>query len=116
MAASRGSFKPGQSGNPGGRPKIAKIIEAATGKSVSDSSADVLKMLYEAALKGDVKAAELFLVRALGKPKETVEISTFTDEEIAEEIEIIAREKLRSMPLEERLRLVADPAPTDTIQ
>ena len=52
-----------------------------------------------------------------GKPKETVEIkSELTEDEYREELAIIAREHLDSLPHEERIKLLSDPAPSDTIQ
>jgi hypothetical protein len=69
-------FKPGQSGNPKGRAKklpaldilLAEILgEDETGKS---QASKILESIKQKAIKGDVKAAELLLNRAYGKPKD----------------------------------------------
>lgn len=70
-------FKPGQSGNPNGRPKklpeLDKLLADLLGEPSDDglTAADsILKAMYKRALKGDTKAAELLLNRAYGKPKD----------------------------------------------
>lgn len=119
-------FSKGVSGNPGGRPSIAKAVEAATGKSTSEVTAEMFKLLYDAAHECDPRdkdegaswrhAVTLILGYLVAKPKEVVEVtSPLTDEQYEEELRIIAREKIRAMAPEDRLRLL-DPAPDATIQ
>jgi len=70
-------WKPGQSGNPGGRPRTAKLAEAyrkklaslvpddAQGRSYAEAIADKLALQ---ALKGDIRAAQELADRAEGRP------------------------------------------------
>lgn len=97
-------FKPGSSGNPGGRPKGTSISAALRLKLDELSSVEVeengskrrltwreaiVKALVErAALKGDTMAAHFVAERADGKVKDTVEL-------------VDKREQLRGLPPEE---------------
>jgi Family of unknown function (DUF5681) len=72
-------WKPGQSGNPGGRPRTAKLAEAyrnklaslvpddAQGRSYAEAIADKLALQ---ALKGDIRAAQELADRAEGRPSQ----------------------------------------------
>jgi len=60
-------FKPGQSGNPGGRPRSARLSEAYRAKLESDVPGDAMgrtfaeaiaDVLAQRAMKGDIRAAE----------------------------------------------------------
>lgn len=68
------SWKPGQSGNPGGRPKYDLAAEIA--RAVFEKNPEVI---YEAMLKalkrGSPRVFVALAERAYGKLKETVEIS-----------------------------------------
>lgn len=72
-------FKPGQSGNPNGRPRklplIDKMLSDILGSEEdTDSEAHaVLRALLMKAKKGDTKAAEILLDRAYGKAKQVVD-------------------------------------------
>jgi aromatic ring-opening dioxygenase LigB subunit len=70
-------WKPGQSGNPGGRPKkklvdeaLLELLEAADSKE----AIEIAKKLIEKA-KEDTKAAQLVAERTQGKPSQKVEVS-----------------------------------------
>jgi len=72
------SFKPGQSGNPGGRPKLTQDeLDALT--MAKQFAPDAIRALHEIATsktasdKARVTAAEAIINRVYGKPKETVE-------------------------------------------
>jgi len=72
-------FKPGQSGNPVGRPRTAKLSEACRAKlaslipgdSESRSYAEAIAdRLAQLALKGDIRAAQELADRAEGRPSQ----------------------------------------------
>jgi len=70
-------FKKGQSGNPNGRPRklpaLDKLMADVLGEEKDGITAGeaILKALRAKATKGDVRAAEVLLDRAYGKPKQT---------------------------------------------
>jgi len=73
-------WKKGQSGNPNGRPKLPDLKELLAkvlgtedeGKSGAEA---ILKAMEARAKRGDVRAAELLLDRAYGKPKQDIEMA-----------------------------------------
>jgi hypothetical protein len=75
-------FKPGQSGNPAGRPKSVTLSEAIRlqlAKKVSDGSdytyaEAIAQVLCVAAVKGNVNAAREIADRTEGKPKQSVDL------------------------------------------
>ena len=72
-----GGKKPGA-----GRPKKLPALDTLIAEVLSDeqngmSAAEaILKVIRSKAIKGDLKAAEMLLNRAYGKPKEHVDITT----------------------------------------
>ena len=83
QGANGGSFKPGQSGNPGGRKKntlsfvnqIEKVLEQvdeATGKTHLELLAEKYVELGEA---GNVTALENIMARLHGKPEQGIKLS-----------------------------------------
>lgn len=87
--ATAGSFKPGQSGNPSGRPKKTQEQKDALQaiRDLAPNAAEVLKSMLD-----DVnippaqrlRAAELILDRAYGKAEAKVEVSTADGSVMAE--------------------------------
>ena len=90
-------FKPGQSGNPNGRPKklpeIDELLSEVLGDNGEEATA-ILKALIAKAKKGDVRAAEVLLDRAYGKAKQDInqrttikddrkDLSKLSDEDLA---------------------------------
>jgi len=71
-------FKPGQSGNPNGRPKklpeLDKLLADVLGHDPNGdgltAAENILNAMYKQAIKGDTRAAELLLNRGYGKPKD----------------------------------------------
>lgn len=69
-------FKKGQTGNPNGRPKkLPALDKLLSDKSDQDYEA-VIEAIFARAKKGDMKAAELLLNRAYGKPKDNEGLPT----------------------------------------
>lgn len=79
-------FKPGQSGNPGGRPKRgwnwAKLFEEAVdeelttkdGKMTAQAKQFIVKKLVRMAVDGDMVAVKEIINRMDGMPKQSTEI------------------------------------------
>lgn len=63
-------FKPGQSGNPKGAPRKLPALDKLLADISDADYEEVIKAVFIRAKKGDVKAAELILNRAYGKPKD----------------------------------------------
>ena len=68
----KGHYLPGQSANPGGRNRsgsIRKMIDAV----VCDADwQKIIQVLYDKAMKGDLKAIEMLLDRRFGKPTQPI--------------------------------------------
>jgi hypothetical protein len=81
-------FKKGETGNPNGRPKklpqLDVLLDSVLGEEKDGISAAeaILKALRMKASKGDVRAAEVLLDRAYGKPKQSIENKVLTDQPI----------------------------------
>lgn len=80
----RTRFKPGQSGNPQGRPLKLPEIDVLLAKVLGDEKDGVtraeriLLALAKKAISGDVRAAEVLLNRGWGMPKQKTEVE-FTE-------------------------------------
>ncbi len=65
-------WKPGQSGNPGGRPKRDMAAEIA--RAIFERDAEAIERVFAAALrKGDTAVFRALADRAYGKPRQQVE-------------------------------------------
>ena len=79
-------FKKGESGNPNGRPRklpaLDKLMADVLGEEKDGITAGeaILKALRAKATKGDVRAAEVLLDRAYGKPKQTTDTNITSTE------------------------------------
>ena len=76
-------FKPGQSGNPNGRPKGSRNVQTLfneafvkladeleeEGVITSDPEIDIVKNLIKLARNGDIQAIKIYLEYRIGKPK-----------------------------------------------
>jgi hypothetical protein len=80
------SYKKGESGNPNGRPRklpaLDKLMADVLGEEKDGITAGeaILKALRAKATKGDVRAAEVLLDRAYGKPKQTTDTNITSTE------------------------------------
>lgn len=127
-------WKPGVSGNPGGRRKgheRAAQEEAdswAEARGITGPHAGLRAAMRVAFDRLDdpkvddrdrIGYLKFVVERIAGKPREIIEVDdqpSMTDEEYAEECEAIMRERLASLSADERLKLLADPVPTATVQ
>ena len=99
-------WKPGQSGNPGGRPKTAPLSHACRELLASLLPNDpkgrryaeaIAEKLAERALKGDIRAAQELADRAEGRARQSIEIENVRlreafDRMNRDELEAYARE------------------------
>ena len=73
-------FKKGQSGNPNGRPPKLPELDKLLAEVLDDekdgltAAKAILLKLRQKAIGGDIRAAEIILNRAYGKPKESLEL------------------------------------------
>lgn len=74
-------FKKGQTGNPNGRPKkipkLTDLVNEVLGEEKEGITAmqAILSSLRAKAARGDIRAAEILLAYAYGKPKQTQDIT-----------------------------------------
>jgi len=72
-------FRKGQSGNPKGRPKKLPDLDVLLANVLGEekngltAAEEILTALRVKAKKGDIRAAQLILERAYGKPKQPLE-------------------------------------------
>lgn len=73
-------FIKGQSGNPGGRPKAVREVEQLAREYSDDAMARVIQIMKVSDdEKAALRAAEIVLDRAWGKPKQTIDATVKTD-------------------------------------
>ena len=81
-------FKPGQSGNPGGRPK--QDLPGEIARAIFEGDAEAIRDVFRKELrKGNHKLFEVLADRGYGKVKQGVELSGPDGDPIATEIEIV---------------------------
>ena len=102
-----------------GRPRIRDSFAAAIREKWPND--ELLKLAAEFLADEDrtvaFKTWQLLVAYVAGRPTEHVEVKPeLSEEEMREEIDIMLKEHIRSLPPDERARLLEDPAPTDTIQ
>lgn len=86
-------FAPGESGNPNGRPKKMPEIDALLSDILNEekdglnAAMAILLAIRNKAFKGDIRAAEMLLDRAYGKPKQYVDSSVTINEPLIIELD-----------------------------
>ena len=71
-------WKPGQSGNPGGRPKkklIDEALEELLARNDSQLAITIAKKLLERAEQGELRAIQLIAERVQGRPRAKMELN-----------------------------------------
>jgi len=91
-------FGPNNRGNPGGRPKIPEDIK----KGFRERTKAALEALDRAMLEGGavaVRAAEVILDRAWGKPRQEIEVDAKVDAEVKQKSDIskLTNDELRQI-------------------
>lgn len=97
--AEKGQFKPGQSGNPGGRPKTATFAEEVRHflRETNGEGTERIRSLLERLCDDDPKAALAFLCSyAFGKPAERLDVSA-TVAGVPEKFIDLFRERAREL-------------------
>ena len=80
-------FQKGQSGNPNGRPKklpeLDKLLADVLGEEKEGIAAAeaILKKLRQMAVSGNLRAAEILLDRAYGKPKQSTDMTVIVEKQ-----------------------------------
>jgi len=69
-------FQPGQSGNPGGRPKGEAIVRDAARKQTEAAIGVLASALTDEDPRVRIKAAEVLLDRGWGKPSQAIDVGS----------------------------------------
>lgn len=72
-------WKPGQSGNPNGRPKKVKVVADLAEENSDKAIRKLARLIDSEDERVALAAAQAILDRAIGKPKQTVETTTKTE-------------------------------------
>jgi hypothetical protein len=101
-----GKFQPGQSGNPGGRPKVISEIQALAREHKAEAIDTLVSIMRDegASAAARVSAASAILDRGFGKPTQTVDgnlLSRSPDELSDAELAFIASGGLGNDPTED---------------
>ena len=75
-------FKKGQSGNPGGRPKWKQITEILKSEKNQEKLEEMINVVFERALEGDMRAVEYISDRLEGKVATRLSVEKPSDEPI----------------------------------
>ena len=69
-------FKPGQSGNPGGRPKVVHQVRALAQEHSPEAVEILVKIMHDAkeAVHARIAASKLILEYAIGRPMQSIEL------------------------------------------
>ena len=90
-----GSWKPGQSGNPGGRPKKDPEMQAILKAACPKAAAKLVELLDCTNPRIVLSAATAIMDRIYGKPKESVDMNVSQDENLNLQIRGALLEELK---------------------
>jgi hypothetical protein len=124
MAGSRDTrWKPGQSGNPRGRPKRTLFdgdLRAALKRNRGQRSKELVEALIEKAKSGDVSALKLVAERIAGKPRPSEIVQGTPDEKLTREqvqqrlAALLAHPEVKQNV--QRILLSSGPGPSEKLQ
>ena len=100
--ATAGSWKPGTSGNPGGRPKEDPEMKAILKAACPRAAAKLVELLDCVNPKIVLSAANSILDRIYGKPKESVDMNVSQDDNINLQIRGVLLEELKKKKKQEQ--------------
>jgi hypothetical protein len=106
-------WKPGESGNPSGRPAGAFVLSRALLRNLTDEKADeIARGLIDKAVRGEMSAIQVLLERLEGKAVQRTESMSVSVNVLQDALSELSKEEL--MELRERmLRRQALPTPAD---
>ena len=99
-------WKPGESGNPDGRPKISRELAAAAREFTPEILERLKHWLESNSYQASLGAASILLDRGYGKPTQHIEVEDSTINDLAEEFSL-APEQVRRDLAEQRKHLKA---------
>ena len=83
--APRTAFKPGQSGNPKGRPKKGTAFAERIREAITDEEwLAIITKAKEQAIDGDRSARDFLIDRTEGKPNQKIDITEHDPDEVVE--------------------------------
>jgi len=91
------TFKPGNSGNPRGRPKGALSKRAQMAKLLEPFAAELIQKMIALALEGDVQALRLCIERLMPKAQREPLLVELPDEIDADNVDEIKKDILRAV-------------------
>jgi Family of unknown function (DUF5681) len=86
MAKTRTSFRPGISGNPGGRPKVAHDLQELARTHTPEAFSTVVEIMRAGNNNEKLRAAEIIMERGYGKPIQPQHHTGSVDLKLADEL------------------------------
>lgn len=92
------AWKPGQSGNPGGRPKVAAEVRELARQHGYEAIQRLVALLHSANETVSLRAAEVLLDRAYGRPLQGLELNSVDASPQRWHVEIVPMPKPENTP------------------